>query len=177
MSHVAKSRIIEEIIIELRRKGLEIPPNVMSNLKSARTLMKVEKVDSKDQGETDPKIDQYISSVEAYAITEANRHFPGEKVDKWLTALDLASCDTCVTIEKPKEEKRFIPGVPRDQKWIRVEPINSLPIEKLEKMATENKLSFQRDKDGHLIVYGTDENVKIFVKKMTTQANPTTKNP
>jgi hypothetical protein len=176
MSHVAKSRIIEEIIIELRRKGLQIPPNVMSNLKSARTLMKVEKVDSKDQGETDPKIDQYISSVEAYAITEASKLFPGEKVDNWLTALDLASCDTCVTI-KPKEEKKFIPGVPRDQKWIRVEPISTLPIEKLEKMATENKLDFKREKDGHLVVYGTDENVKIFVKKMTTQANPATKNP
>jgi hypothetical protein len=177
MSHVAKSKILEEIIIEIRKKGLEIPPNVMSNLKSARTLMKVEKVDPKGQGETDPKIDQYIRSVEAYAITEAAKLFPGEKVDKWLTALDLAGCDTCVTIEGPKEERRFIPGVPRDQKWIRVEPINSLPIEKLEKMATENKLEFQREKDGHLIVYGTDENVKIFVKKMTAQTKQTTSSP
>jgi hypothetical protein len=50
MSHVAKSKILEEIIIEIRKKGLEIPPNVMSNLKSARTLMKVEKVDPKGQG-------------------------------------------------------------------------------------------------------------------------------
>ncbi len=176
MSHIAKSKIIEEIIIELRRKGLEIPPNVMSNLKSARTLMKVEKIDPKDQGETDPKIDQYISSVEAYAITEASKHFPGEKVDKWLTALDIASCDTCVAIEEPKE-MRFIPGAPRDQKWIRVEPISSLPIEKLEKMATENKLGFKREKDGHLMVYGTDENVKTFVKKMTAQTNQPAGNP
>jgi hypothetical protein len=176
MSHVAKSKILEEIIIELRKKGLEIPPNVMSDLKSARTLMKVEKVDPKGHGETEPKIDQYISSVEAYAITEASKLFPGEKVDKWLTALNLASCDSCVIIEEPKEEMRFIPGVPRDQKWIRVEPITSLPIEKLEKMATENKLGFKREKDGHLIVYGTDENVKIFVKKMTAQTNQTTSN-
>jgi hypothetical protein len=177
MSHVAKSKILEEIIIEIRKKGIEIPPKVMSDLKSARTLMKVEKVDPKGRGETDPKIDQYIRSVEAYAITEAGKLFPGERAEGWLTALDLASCDACVTIEEPKEEIKFIPGVPRDQKWIRVEPITSLPIEKLEKMATENNLGFQREKDGHLIVYGTDENVKIFVKKMTAQTNQTTRTP
>ena len=175
MSHVAKSRILEEIIIEIRRKGLEIPPKVMSDLKSARTLMKVEKANSKGYGETEPKIDQYISNVEAYSITEAGKLFPGERVDKWLAALDLASCETCVTIEEPKEEMRFIPGVPRDQKGIRVEPISSLPLEKLEKMASEGKLSFQREEDGHLIVYGKDENVKSFVKKMTAQANGSTK--
>ena len=147
----------------------------MSDLKSARTLMKVEKVDPKGQGETEPKIDQYISSVEAYAITEAGKLFPGEKVDKWLTALDLASCDSCVTIEEPKEEMRFIPGVPTRPKMDTCRTNQRvLPIEKLEKMATENKLGFKREKDGHLIVYGTDENIKIFVKKMTAQANQPT---
>ena len=100
-------------------------------------------------------------------MTEAGKRFPAEKVDKWLTALDLASCETCVTIEEEKEEMRFIPGVPRDQKWIRVEPIASLPIEKLEKMATETKLGYRREKDGHLIVYGAQENIKEYVKKMT----------
>jgi hypothetical protein len=175
MSHIAKSKILEEIIIELRKTGLEIPAHVMRDLKAARTLMKVEKANRKGMGETEPKIDQYISSVEAYTITEASKLFPGEKVDKWLTELDLASCDTCVTIEEPKEETRFIPGVPRDQKWIRVEPIKSLPLEKLEEMANENKLVIQREKDGHLIVYGADKNVKDFVKKMTAQANPSTK--
>jgi len=174
MSHVAKSKILEEIIIELRKKGLEIPHSVMSDLKSARTLMKVEKADPTGQGETEPKIDRYIRSVEAYAITEAGKLFPGEKVEKWLTALDLAGCDACVTIEEPKEETRFIPGVPRDQKWVRVEPIESLPIEKIEQMVAENKLGSKREKDGHLIVYGTDASIKIFVKKMTAQVNQPT---
>ncbi len=173
MSHVAKSKILEEIIIELRKKGLEIPANIMSDLKSARTLMKIEKADARGRGETEPKIDKYIGSFEAYIMTEASKHFPAGKVDKWMTALDLASCDSCVTVEEAKEEMRMIPGVPRDQKWIRVEPINSLPIEKLEKMATDTKLCFKREKDGRLIVYGSQENIKSFVKKMTETANQT----
>jgi hypothetical protein len=170
LSHVAKSRLLEEIIIQLRKKGIEIPSNVMSDLKSARTLIKIEKADAKGSGETEPKIDQYISNVEAYVITEAGRYFSAEKVEKWLSALDLASCDACVSIEEPTEETRFISGVPRDQKWIRVEPIASLPVATLEEMAKETKLGFQREKDGHLIVFGTPENISTFVKKMTQNA-------
>ena len=167
MSHVAKSKILEEIIVELRKKRLQIPANVMTDLKSARTLLQIEKADSRGRGETDPKIDEYIGSVEAYVMTEAGKHFAAEKVNQWMSALDLASCDSCVTMEEEQEEMRFIPGVPRDQKWVRVEPIASLPVEKLEKLAAETKLSYRREKDGRLIVYGTQENIRDYVKKMT----------
>jgi hypothetical protein len=169
MSHVAKSKLIEEIIIELRRKGLEIPANIMSDLKAARTLLVVEKVDLKGKGATDPQIDQYLNNVESYVVTEAEKRFPPEKVKKWLTELDLASCESCVTIVAPKEEMRMIPGIPRDQKWIRVEPIATLSSEKLEKMAEATNLSVRKEKDGHLVVYGADKDVKEFVKKMTTK--------
>jgi hypothetical protein len=167
LSHVAKSKILEEIIIEIRRKGLQISAKVMTDLKSARTLLQIEKADSRGRGETEPKIDEYLGSVEAYVMTEAGKHFATEKVDKWMTALDLASCESCVTVEEEQEEMRFIPGVPRDQKWIRVEPIASLPIEKLEALAIETKLGYRREKDGHLIVYGPQEAIKEYVKKMT----------
>jgi hypothetical protein len=167
MSHVAKSRILEEIVIELRKKSLEIPANVLSDLKSARTLMQIQGVESKDRGETEPKIDQYLAMVEAYLVTEAEKRFDAEKVDKWLTALDLASCESCVTVVKEKEEMRMIPGIPRDQKWIRVEPIENLPVEKLEQLAADANLGFRRDNDGHLIVFGSDEAVKNFVKRIS----------
>ncbi|MCW4017482.1 MAG: DUF2096 family protein [Candidatus Bathyarchaeota archaeon] len=165
MSHVAKSNLLEEIIIELRKKQVEIPANVMTDLKSARTLIKVEKADARARSQTEPKIDQYLVNVEAYVMAEADKQFPPEKVEQWLTALDLASCDSCVTVQDPKEEMRMISGVPRDQKWIRVEAIDGLPLEKLEQMATEANLGIRREKDGRLVVYGADEAVKGFIKK------------
>jgi hypothetical protein len=171
VSHVAKSRLLEDIILELRKKDMEIPAKVMSDLKSARTLMKLEKADTRSRGETEPKIDQYLATVEAYLMTEADKHFSAEKMQKWMAALDIASCDSCVTVVEPKEEMRMIPGVPRDQKWIRVEPIDSLPMEKLEEMAADAKLGYRRDKDIHLIVFGSQEDIKAFVKKMTEIAN------
>jgi len=170
MSHVAKSRILERIIIELREKGVEIPANVMSDLKSARTLMKLAKSDLEGCGKTEPKINEYLGGVEAYAITEAGKYFPIEKVDKWLAALDQANCESCVIIEDQKEESKFISGIPRDQKWIRVEPVTNQPIEKLKQMATETGLSHRPDRDGHLVVFGEDKDIKAFIKKMTQKS-------
>ncbi len=129
--------------------------------------MKIEKGSPKSMSETEPRIDEYLGNVEAYVVTEAEKNLPFEKVERWLAALDIASCNTCVTVKERKEEMRMIPGIPRDQKWIRVEPIESWSLVRLEKMAAEEGLSSRREEDGHLIVYGSDEMVKVFIKKMS----------
>ncbi len=175
MSYDARSKILEAILIELRKKGVAIPENVMSDLKSARVLVKVMDASQKDFGETAPKIEEYLGTVEAYLITEAQKHFAPEKVDAWLRLLDQTMSSQCsctqVEVDKPEKESRFITGVPRDQKWIRVEPLPSLPLEKLEELATQTNLGFREEKNGQLIVYGQADDIKAFVKKMTTQAS------
>jgi hypothetical protein len=145
-------------------------------LKSAKVLMKIMDASEKDRGETAPKIEQYLGSVEAYIVTEAQKTFAPARIDEWLRRLEAASRDmrqTCVVEREGKEtaEAKFITGVPRDQKWIRVEPLASLPAEKLKQLAGETSLSFREEKDGHLIVYGSAEDIKKFVKKMTEQAS------
>jgi hypothetical protein len=167
-------KILEEIIIELRKKGVATPQNVMSDLKSAKVLMKVMDASEKDRGETAPKIEQYLGSIEAYLITEAQKKFAPERIDAWLRRLEEASCDICQTCGVPTKTKKkaktkFITGLPRDQKWIRVEPLASLPVEKLKQLAGETSLSFREEADGHLTVYGSAENIRVFIKKMTKQ--------
>jgi hypothetical protein len=161
-------KILEEIIVELRKKGQPAPENVMSDLKSAKTLIKLMDT-GEDRGEIGPKVEQYLASVEANLVTEAQRIFPPERIDAWLRRLEASSCDVCAGQPQTptKEESRFVPGLPRDQKWVRVTPITSLPQEKLQQLAEESNLSFKAEKDGHLIVYGKAEDIREFVKKMT----------
>jgi hypothetical protein len=174
MGYEAVWKVLEEIVIELRKKGVATPPRVMNDLKSAKVLMKILDASERDRGETAPKIEQYLGSIEAYLVTEAQKVFQPARIDAWLRRLEEASCHTCQTCglereAKGKVEDKFITGVPRDQKWIRVEPLASLPAEKLKQLAGETSLSFREEKDGHLTVYGSSENIKKFVKKMTEQ--------
>jgi hypothetical protein len=51
-----------------------------------------------------------------------------------------------------------------------VEPLANQPSEKLKQMETETDLAFHPDKDGHLIVYGQDKDIKLFIKKMAQKS-------
>jgi len=167
MSHLAVWKALEEMIIEFRKKGLPVPVTVMNDLKSARTMIKIVNVDE-GRGETIQKIEEYLGNVESYLVTEAQEKFEPEYIDEWLRRLEEASCETC---EKKAEKTRFISGLPRDQKWIRVEPLASLPLEKLKQLAEESNLSIMAQEDGRLLVYGKAEDIKEFVKKMTEQTS------
>ena len=173
MGYAAVWKFLEEIIIELRKKGVETPAAVMNDLKSAKVLMKVLDVTERDRGEAAPKIEQYLGNVEAYLVTEAQKTFPPAHIDAWLRRIEEANCDTCQTCGVPTEppekaEAKFITGVPRDQKWIRVKPLPNLPAEKLKQLAEETNLTF-REENEHIIIHGTAENIKKFIKKMTQQ--------
>jgi len=169
MSYSARWKILEGMIVEFRKKGLEVSQAILNDLKSAKVMITIMNAEDKDLGETAPKIDEYLGSVEAYLVTEGQKAFPPEKVDEWLRRLEEASCEICVT--EAKKESRFVSGLPRDQKWIRVQPLTSLPMEKLKTLAEETRLSYRVEDDGHLIVYGNAEDIKQFIKKMTEQTN------
>ena len=176
MGHSETWKILEEIIIELRKKGYNTPENVMRDLKSAKTMIRLVDAAKEGRGEIGPKIEQYMASVEAYVITEAQKCFPPERIDEWLSRLQDSSCDVCAGQPETEEKEgtRFIAGLPRDQKWLRITPISSLPAEKLKQLANETHLTVKPEKDTHLIIYGKAEDIKQFIKKMTEQASKET---
>jgi len=176
MGYSAVWKVLEEIVIEFRKKKLEMPEKVMTNLRSAKTMIRLLDTVDKDKGEMAPKLEQCLTDVEAYLITEAQKSFPQKLIDEWLQRLNQATCDVCTPAPQVEEKTRFVSGVPRDQKWVRVKPIASLSLTKLKKLAEETELSFRPDKDNHLIVYGKSENIKEFIKKMTDQTGKESEN-
>jgi hypothetical protein len=162
MGYLAVWKVLEEMILEFRKRGITIPAKVMDNLKSARTMIKILKADP-SHGETMQKIEEYLSEVESYLISEGQKNFGAEYVDKWLKRLDEASMRIP---DLEEEETRFVPGLPREQRWIRVKPSAELPIEKLKALAEESNLLCELQSDGCLLVYGEGERLKEFVKKM-----------
>jgi hypothetical protein len=157
-------KVLEEMIADFRKKGLPVPPDVMSSLKSARTMIDILKAGT-SYGETLQRVEEYLGAVEAYLVSEGQKKFGSDYVDEWLKRLDVASCKAA----DEEEASRFVPGLPRGQKWIRVKPTTELPIDQLKKLAEQTSLSHTLQKDGYLLVSGTDENIKAFVKKMTTK--------
>jgi hypothetical protein len=167
MSHTATWKILEDLMIELKKKEVTIPPNVINDLRSAKLMIKISE-SAGSTGDVSQKVEEYLGYVESYLINEAQKTFGSEIVDQWLRRLEDATAETS---EEKTEENKFITNVPRDQKWIRVEPISNLPTERIQQIAKESSLSVNPQKDGRLVVYGQPEAIKEFLKKMTTEAN------
>ncbi|MGQ9642161.1 MAG: DUF2096 family protein [Candidatus Bathycorpusculaceae bacterium] len=127
MGQLAVWKVLEGMILEFRRRGVAVPAEVVDNLKSAKTMIKILKADP-SRWETAQRIEEYLSNVESYLISEGQKKFGVEYVDKWLKKLEEASVRFP---DLEEEETRFVPGLPREQRWIRVKPTVELPIEKL----------------------------------------------
>lgn len=163
MGYLASWKVLEEMIADFRKKGAAVPSEILSDLKSARTLINVLKADPTCT-DTSQKIEEYLLNIESYLVSEGQKIFGTAYVEEWLKRLDEASRKS--PHEEEEEETRFIPGIPREHKWIRVKPSAELSVEKLKALAEESKLSYTLQSDGCLLVYGNDENIKEFVKKM-----------
>ena len=85
-------KILEDIIIEFRKKGLTIPVTVMTDLKAAKTMIKLMDAET-GKGETAPQTEEYLRNVESYLITEAEKNFPSDRIDEWLRRLDKATTE------------------------------------------------------------------------------------
>ena len=162
-------RVLEEIAIEFRKKGVAVPQKVMDDLKSAKSLINIMEANEVSRVEASPKIAEYLGSVEAYLVSEAQNIFPPDTVENWLKQIEKASHAS--NTEESKAEPRFTAGLPRNQRWVRVKPLPNLSIDKLEALAVESKLSFRIEDDGQLLVYGKADAVKEFIKKATAQTS------
>jgi len=109
-------------------------------------------------------IENYLLDVESNLINMAKEKFGQDFMESWIKKLEKARKN-----RKPTDEavvSRFISGLPKSEHWIRVLPSEDLLKEDVKKTAEELGVSWRMQKDGYILVYGSKEKVKIFVKKM-----------
>lgn len=155
-------KALNELIMEFRKKGETIPPEVMADLRAAKTLLHVLRADPTKM-ESVPTIEMYLGNVESYLIFTAQTRFGSEFVSHWMKKLREER-------EKPDAEaaaetaSKFVPGLPRGKTWVRVQVSEETPKEKIEELAEESGLDCRMQDDGYILVYGEGEKLKRFIK-------------
>ena len=167
MGHTMASwKILEDLMIALKRKNIEIPAKVVEDLRAAKSTIQLTCMEG-SRGEAMQKAEEYSANVEAFLINEADKIMEPQVVNDWLKRLEQANTEVCE--EEQVGENKFVVGVPRDQKWVRVEPTESFPAERLEKLAAEKNLSFNKQADGKFVIYGQKEDISAFIKQMAAE--------
>jgi len=154
-------RVLADLLTELRKKGEAIPADVMNDLRSAKTMIQILKADP-THAENVPRVETYLENVEFQSISAAQERFGTEYVELWMKKLE----DARRIPERKETAPRFVPGVPRGKDWVRVQVSEETPESHIEKLAEENGLSYEMRDDGYMLVYGKNENIKSFIKKL-----------
>jgi hypothetical protein len=163
MGHGEVWKTLADLITEFRKKGETIPPNVMADLRAAKTMIQVLKADP-NRVENVPNIETYLGNVEAYLIMEAHTKFGAEFANEWMEKIREAR-KTTAEEKATAPASRFVPGLPRGHQWVRLQISNETPEKEVQRLADELGLSYKRQRDGYMLVYGEGEKLKLFVKK------------
>lgn len=163
MGYLDAWKVVEEMIIDLRRKEILIPIDTMTELQSAKTLIHVLEADTA-QADVTKEIDKCLFNLESYIMSKGQMVFGPEYVEKWFTRLDQAK----EAPEETKKESNLLPNIPRGAKWIRINP-STLSIDESKKFADELHLSCIVQNEGFLLVHGEDAQLRELVKKMAAK--------
>lgn len=160
-------KILDDLVIEFRKRGENVPPNVIEDLRAAKTMIQVWKAD-RTRTENIPSIELYMGNVESYLIFKGNEKFGVDFADKWLQKLREArkTARQGETEEALEPASKFVVGLPRGQRWVRVQVSDETPESEIKKLATQSGLSTKTQTDGYILVYGEDDELKAFVQKI-----------
>jgi len=161
MDYEAAWELMSSLISDLRKDDETVPAKAMSDLRAARTMMEVHKVDQ-SRSENLQRIEEYLTNLETLLVPIANKKFGKEYVDAWLKKLGKAYVPP--TKWKPRLRESFPIGVPREDKWVRVEATEKMSTEKIKHIAKQIGLKSKTEGDGRVLVFGDKQKIKHFVK-------------
>ncbi|MFQ6065016.1 MAG: DUF2096 family protein [Candidatus Bathyarchaeia archaeon] len=155
-------RVLADLLTELKERSEAVPADVMNDLRSAKTMIQILRADP-THTENLPRIETYLENVEFRLISAAQERFGSEYVERWMKRLEQARRKT---YDLEKAAPRFVPGIPKGKHWVRVQVSEETPRKDIERLAKENRLTHRAQEDGYVLVYGTNENVRSFVKEL-----------
>ena len=163
MNYEAAWGLMADLIAELRKNGETVPADVMRDLRAAKTMIEILKVDG-SHSESILRIEEYLSNVESYLMPVVQTKLEAKYMEQWTGKMLEARVDAqpCGA-ESPA---KFPVGLPRDARWVRIQDLKETPPEKIRNLAEEEGLKYRIEENGHVLVYGEEAKVKRFVKKI-----------
>jgi hypothetical protein len=165
MPHEKVWLTLEDLIEEFRKHGETIPPEIMEDLRAAKSLIQVSRA-KPSSSEDSIRIEVYLNNIEFYLIPKAQEKFGQTFADEWMKKLEKARKEATEEAEGSSVSK-FLPGMPRDTPWVRVKLSDDIKQDIVEAFAKESELRTSDKESGYLLVYGEQEKLKTFMKKMT----------
>jgi len=155
-------KLMADLIKDLKRREESIPPRIMNDLRSAKTMMEIAKIDRSNPNVI-MRIEEYLNNLESYLLPIAREKLGQAYVDLLMDKIAEAQKST-FTLEE-RAERRFPVGAPRDKHWIRIKPTEEISLDDIRQLSEEIGLKYEIQRDGYVLIYGEKKQIKKFVKR------------
>jgi hypothetical protein len=149
-------------MVELRNRQIEVPKEIMTSLKSAKTMISISAADPKHY-DSIISVEDHLLNVESALFDLADK-LGKDFVEMWANTLDDARRGKHTEVDRTDEMPLKSPL--KGKHWIRIKLSSEITEENVKELASQTGLSCQCQEDGRILVYGGKTEVRDFVKKM-----------
>jgi hypothetical protein len=161
-------KVLEQLVLDLRRQGVTVPDELVDDLKSAQTYINIAK--------TDPTALEIVAEIELYL----------EKVESnliYLAETDISSAYATECLRRVSDARmkglrqtapvtsRYVAGVPREDHWVRLRTTDLISEDELTPLLAQFQVSVKPQDNGYLLIHGTQAAVKAFLKAVTQKVS------
>jgi len=166
MNYHSAAKTLDGLMMELIKKGIEIPAHVVGDLKSGRSFAGI-LLRSPDDTEVAEKTGFILETVEMNLLSLAEIEFGADYAETWQKAIIAAYQEEIVPAASASASK-LVSGVPKDERWVRVQTSELTAFYEHEPDKTPETfgLSTVGQQDGYTLIYGKRENVTAFLNRM-----------
>lgn len=165
-------KTLESLISEFRRKHVKVPEDVISSLKSAKTMITVYQVDP-SCSHLILDIEKQLLAVESTLVTIMRKNLGKTYSENFIRKLEKARTETG---SKPAVRQRIFSHLPKDEHWIRILTSDDILGEDVQKLAEDLGLSADFQEDSYILIHGEKSKIKEFVKKMAEECRKKRRN-
>lgn len=163
LNYEAVWKLMADLVAELRKVGESVPAEVMRDLRSAKIMIEILKVD-RSRLENVQRIEEYLSNVESYLLSAARRKFGERYAEDWMEK--VVEAQKSVQLFEKEPSLKFPVGVQRDRRWVRVKPSTEIPTSRIKQLSEKIGLEVRTQENGLVLVYGEESKVKRFIDEL-----------
>lgn len=159
-----------EMTTALRKKDVDVPSDIATDLRSARALISGHRTDP-EAVQILSQVQSYLKKVERKLIEMARSEGLSETASEFLERLDEARRGARKRTS-PGPEIRFIPGLPRNGRWVRIKISPKTPLNTIEEVAAKSRVSLKPQEEGFVLATGRSENLREFIRILRSKTKP-----
>jgi len=163
-------KVFNDLILVLRKKGIQIPKEVMKDLHSAKIMISLLETKGSDESEILPRVESYLNSVEGFLFYTAEEKLGKGVAGEWMERISRARRAPARETEGLAARGKFLTGKRRGDGWVRIEEYDPALSEEIRTIAREEGLEVSSEPSGHTVIHGDMESIREAMKRIREKA-------